>query len=120
MQRRARLIELNDHFRNEVIAQELGVPVQRTLPGRIRFTEGTWKFSNRVTNRLLKRVLKFDDFEEDNEFEEHDFGIFKMDGISFNWQIDYYGEMMCLNLVPLPHDLRKYYRLLTIFLADEY
>ena len=119
MKRRPRLIELNDHFRNEVISERLGVPVRRTLPGLIRFTMGAAEAS-RSTSRLLKAILRYNDFEKDNEFDEHDYGIFKFGGISYNWKIDLYGDPMCIDgLAPLPKDLRKCHRVLTVYLADE-
>jgi hypothetical protein len=41
MYKRAGRMELNDHFRDEVIAEQFGVPVSGTLPGRLLFTPGT-------------------------------------------------------------------------------
>jgi hypothetical protein len=65
-------------------------------------------------------VCAFDDFGEDNDpWDEHDFGSFKHRGRTINWKIAYYDRDMRFHS-PNAADPAVTRRVLTIMLADEH
>jgi hypothetical protein len=70
-----------------------------------------------VKAAAIRKVVTFDEFTEDNDpYDEHDFGKFELCGRRFFWKIDLYEEpgVKSKNGEPVVN------RVLTIMLADEY
>lgn len=69
---------------------------------------------------ILNQVRCFNNFTEDNDpYNEHDFGSFDYKGEKIFWKIDYYDKdnrFMSEN----PADVTKTNRVMTIMFADEY
>jgi hypothetical protein len=79
---------LNDAFRTTDTA--IGVPLAN---GQLVITSGVAAHGNDFIDRAVSAVRRYRNFGPDNDpYGEHDFGIFKIDGISLNWKIDYYDE----------------------------
>ena len=69
-------------------------------------------------NGLMKAIREYDDFTEDNDpYEEHDFGSLVWHGDKVFWKIDYYDESLSNWEDPLTAKCR---RVLTVMLAEEY
>jgi len=67
---------------------------------------------------LINEIRRFDDFTEDNDpYEEHDFGTVYWFGEKVFWKIDCYDETLAYGEDPLSPKCR---RMLTIMLASEY
>ena len=67
---------------------------------------------------LVEAVKTFDDFTEDNDpWEEHDFGSIPWDNEKTYWKIDYYDQQRMYGEDPLSELCR---RVMTILLAEEY
>src|SRR5215469_16559579 len=67
---------------------------------------------------LINEIRRFDDFTEDNDpYEEHDFGTVYWFGEKVFWKVDYYDETLTYGEDPLSPKCR---RVLTIMLASEY
>lgn len=63
-------------------------------------------------------VQEFKDFNEDNDpYDEHDFGSLTVAGNKVFWKIDYYNQDLSDGCDPLSSDCR---RVLTVMLAEEY
>ncbi len=93
---------LNDKFRKSGAGVVLtcGVQSVEDLPG------------------LLKAVQDFDQFNEDNDpWNEHDFGRIDWHGDKVFWKMDYYNETMEAWEDPFSKKCR---RVITVMLADEY
>lgn len=93
---------LNDQFRKSGFGITLtnGVQDVRDLPG------------------LLQAVREFDGFNEDNDpWNEHDFGKINWNGDKVFWRIDYYNETLDAWEDPLCGSCK---RVMTIMLAEEY
>lgn len=70
--------------------------------------------------RLLDKVQKFNDFNEDNNpYGERDFSRIEHNGTNYFWKIDYYNETMDAGS-DNPADENITIRVLTIMRADEY
>jgi len=106
---------LNDAFRTQhfAIAPFLA-------QNQLVITRGVADLGNDFIDRAVKAVRQFSNFTEDNDpYGEHDFGIFKLDGITLNWKIDYYDEDLEYgSRDPADTDVTR--RVLTILLAEEY
>ena len=109
-ERTIRIRALNDEFR-------------RTFQGgRIMLTQGTLRMgaSKVEGNRLIREVMQFSDFRENNDpYQEHDFGALDFDGEKVFWKIDYY-DIECCGGSPDPSDPNVTTRVMTIMLASEY
>ena len=67
---------------------------------------------------IIEKVRNFNTFTEDNDpFDEHDFGSFDWLGETIYWKIDYYDQMLKNWCDPLSPVCK---RVLTILLSDEY
>lgn len=67
---------------------------------------------------IIEKVRNFNTFTEDNDpFDEHDFGSFDWLGETIYWKIDYYDQMLKNWCDPLSPACK---RVLTILLSDEY
>jgi hypothetical protein len=72
------------------------------------------------SDRILKQVVAFDQFTEDNDpHGEHDFGSFHHGDETIFWKIDYYDHDLQRGS-PDPADTAVTTRVLTIMLAEEY
>ncbi len=67
---------------------------------------------------LMQSIRMFDDFSEDNDpYEEHDFGSLDWRGNKVFWKIDYYNETHDAWADPLT---KECHRVMTVMLAEEY
>lgn len=67
---------------------------------------------------VIETVRRFNDFTEDNDpYEEHDFGSFDCFGQKLFWKIDYYDSALEAWADPLSDEC---HRVLTVMLAEEY
>lgn len=67
---------------------------------------------------VIEMVRRFNDFTEDNDpYEEHDFGSFDCFGQKLFWKIDYYDQKLQNWCDPLSPDCN---RVLTVMLSEEY
>lgn len=88
--------------------------------GKVMITQGVQALRQELLQQVLDVVKTFDDFTPDNDpHGEHDFGSFKVDGVSVFWKIDYYDRTMEAGS-PDPSDPEVTTRVLTIMLAEEY
>ena len=70
--------------------------------------------------RIVKTIAVYDDFCHANDpYEEHDFGVFEIDGHKLFFKIDYYDKSRILHS-PDPSDPSVTERVITIMLAEEY
>jgi len=86
------------------------------LTGKVVMTIGVQSLSDENREELFTKVREFKDFNEDNDpYEQHDFGAVTVDSTKYFWKIDYYG---------IEHadfsDSKQTQRVLTIMRADEY
>lgn len=80
-------------------------------------TRGIAAMSTAV-NEIFVKVRDFSAFTEDNDpYEEHDFGSFEVLGQKVFWKIDYYDEELKRWCDPLSDECHRH---LTIMLAEEY
>ena len=103
MDRRQKIIELNDQFRTTLKG------------GRVQMTPGVYELDPRLRGRALCVMARYNKFDRDSE---HDSGVFIFAGYSFEWRIEYRlvtGEGLSSD----PSDPSKTFRVLTLFaLAD--
>jgi hypothetical protein len=122
----ATIAELNDAFRKKIIGIVIYQPVPGVMTHReqnsVVITQGVYGFCRNPANTvdLLQMVQDYDDFSEDNDpYDEHDFGSFTWSGKSLYFKIDYYD----LNYEYASEDASNpdiTRRVLTILLAEEY
>ena len=68
----------------------------------------------------MRAVRTFSTFSEDNDpWQEHDFGAVEIDGEKVFWKIDYY-DLSMMYASPNPANESATVRILTIMLASEY
>ena len=100
--------QLNDAFRTSF------------LGGQTLTTRGVENLPENTYKAVIEKVKTFNQFTEDNDpYGEHDLGMFKVEGESFMWKIDYYDESMQY-ASPDPSDPNVTKRVLTIMLSSEY
>ena len=110
MSNTANIRALNDEFR-----KSLGC---RGGPGKLLLTPGIARREDSF--QILLAVQRFADFKSDNDpWEEHDFGSFKVGIHTIFWKIDYYDKDLTAGS-PDPSDPDVTARVLTILLASEY
>ena len=103
-----RIRELNDAFRRTL------------LGGRVVMTAGIAAITSDVRAVIVRRVQFFNAFNQDNDpYEEHEFGNFEEYDYKVYWKIDYYDQTMTFGSEDAS-DPAKTTRILTIMLADEY
>lgn len=101
---------LNDAFRRSM---------DRTH-GRVMLTEGIAALPSDVQAMVIRKVVSFDAFDEDNDpHQEHDFGAFEIAGHKIFWKIDYYDQNF-EDGSENPANPDATGRVLTIMRADEY
>lgn len=88
--------------------------------GRVMLTNGVSALPDAKRTQLLRAVASFTDFNEDNDpWNEHDFGAIELDGTKFFWKIDYYDKHLEYGS-PDAADPMVTTRVMTIMRADEY
>ena len=98
----SKIAKLNDMFRRggQMVTVTEGVQVLDDLSG------------------LLDEIRWFNNFNEDNDpYQEHDFGTVYWQGQKIFWKIDYYDQRLEYGAGPLSKECR---RVLTVMLASEY
>jgi len=79
-----RIAELNDLCR-----QAMGIA------GKLYLTEGISSLSPEAQSALIEKVQTFNAFTEDNDpYQERDFGAFDHEGLKIFWKIDYYDHTL--------------------------
>ncbi len=105
----ARVRELNDAFRK--------APQSR---GKLCLTRSIAAMPLSTQLAIIHRVMEFDAFTEDNDpYQEHNFGAIDFNGEKIFWKIDYY-DLACEFGSDNPSDPAQTTRVLTIMLASEY
>lgn len=67
---------------------------------------------------LIDEIRWFNDFNEDNDpYQEHDFGVVYWYGEKVFWKLDYYDQSLKYGRHPLDMDCK---RVMTVMLASEY
>jgi len=99
---------------NDLARKHIGIKCKAVMTG------GITSFSQQTITEILEKVTMFDDFSEDNDpYQERDFGSFRSGGKDIYWKIDYYAPDMESGSED-PADEEKTQRVLTIMLASEY
>ena len=107
----SKIAELNDQLR-----QNLFTPGQN----QVFISNGVNSLLYIEQVRLLDKVQKFNDFnEENNPYGERDFSRIEHQGINYFWKIDYYNKTMDAGSEN-PADETITTRVLTIMRSDEY
>ena len=101
--------------------RQLNDALRRTgTGGRIVITRGIGALPTEKARKILFAVKTYDAFTEDNDpYEEHDFGSVESDGTRIYWKIDYYDRTLSVHS-PDPSDPTVTERVLTIMLAEEW
>ncbi len=103
-----RIAALNDAFRRSF------------LGGQVVMTPGVQSLDSKQLQALIGTVQGFDTFNEDNDpYQEHDFGTVTIQGQQFYWKIDYYAPSMQEGSEN-PADPQQTRRVLTLMQAQEY
>ena len=88
--------------------------------GKVMLTAGVDALPAETKADVLSKVRAFTDFNVDNDpHGEHDFGSFKLAGVSYFFKLDYYAPDMEGGSED-PADPKLTTRVLTIMRADEY
>ena len=107
---KARIRALNDAFRKNPTGGG----------GRLMITDGVDALGDDFVATALLTLAGFNTFTPDNDpHEEHDFGIFSVEGVKLYFKIDYY-DALCRYGSEDPADTDKTTRVLTILLPEEY
>ena len=81
-------------------------------------TRGIMSLDEVTISDIFVAVQDFSKFTEDNDpYEEHDFGSFTVAGNKVFWKIDYYDQSLGYWCDPLRPECR---RIVTVLLAEEY
>ena len=103
-----RIRELNDIFRKSFFG------------GRVFITEGVRALGPDFESNCVEQVQTYSNFAEgDDPYNEHDFGVFRVQTRKCFWKIDYYDSEMEWGSEN-PADPIQTTRVLTIMLAEEY
>ena len=88
--------------------------------GTLVLTQGIRSNTKEDLEAIITKVRTFDTFDENNDpYNEHDFGVFDYKGRKVCWKIDYYDQEF-LYLSPDVSNPRVTNRVLTIMYAEEY
>ena len=101
---------------NDTLRRSFGLTT--TVPGRFVITRGVAELPEEERAKVFHTLARFDTFTPDNDpYGEHDFAAFTVDGVRFNFKIDYYeNEELRFGA----EDPLVSYRVLTLMLAEEY
>jgi hypothetical protein len=103
-----RIRALNDTFRTTLQG------------GRFMITSGVQALGPEAVATLIQRVRTFSQFDQDNDpYEEHDFGAFDHEGQKYFWKIDYYDPSLNYHSDDAS-DPKGTVRVLTLMRAEEY
>jgi hypothetical protein len=104
----ARIRALNDQLR------------QHLTGGMAVITPGVAALGPEAVERIVKTIAVYDDFCHANDpHEEHDFGVFEVEGKKIFFKIDYYDKTLTCHS-PDPADPDVTQRVITIMLAEDY
>jgi hypothetical protein len=103
MDRRAKIIELNDQLRTTFKG------------GRVQMTPSVYELDDRLRGRALSVMASYNRFDADNE---HDCGVFIFAGFAFEWRIEYRGKDGT-GISPDPADPEQTFRVLTLYAFDD-
>ena len=103
MDRRATIIELNDHLRTTFKG------------GRVQMTRNVYDLDDRLRGRALAVMARYNKFDAESE---HDRGVFIFAGFAFEWRIEYRGKDGTA-LSPDPSDPETTLRVLTLYVVDD-
>ena len=88
--------------------------------GTLVLTQGIRSNTPEDLEAIITKVRTFDSFDENNDpYNEHDFGAFDYKGKKIFWKIDYYDQEF-LYLSPDVSNPRVTNKVLTIMYAEEY
>jgi hypothetical protein len=103
MDRRAKIIELNDQLRTTFKG------------GRVQMTPTVYELDDRLRGRALSVLARYSKFAPDSE---HEWGTFIFAGFSFEWHIEYRGKDGT-GRSPDPADPAQTFRVLTLYAIDD-
>ena len=103
MDRRAKIIELNDQFRTTFKG------------GRMQMTPDVYHLDDRLRGRALSALARYAKFAPDTE---HDWGTFIFAGYAFERRIEYRGADGC-GVSPDPADPEQTFRVLTLYIVND-
>jgi Protein of unknown function (DUF3768) len=103
MDRRAKIIELNDQLRTTFKG------------GRVQMTPSVYQLEERLRGRALFCMTRCSRFAVDSE---HDCGVFIFAGYAFEWRIEYRGKDGT-GISPDPSDPEQTCRVLTLYAFDD-
>ena len=74
--------------------RELNDKLRQTFQGgQVVATQSVAMLDDWTRFELCKRIRNFNNFHSGNDpYKEHDFGTVKLNGISYNWKIDYFDK----------------------------
>src|SRR2546428_9586682 len=98
MDKRAKVIELNDRLRTTFKG------------GRVQMTPSVFQLDPRLRGRALSVMARYNKFDDSSE---HDWGVFIFAGYSFEWRIEYRGKDGT-GISPDPVDPENTFRVLTL------
>ena len=88
--------------------------------GRILLTQGIQALEEKAVSDIIAKIRAFDEFTEDNDpYQEHDFGAITINGNKVFWKISYYDRNLKY-ASPDPSDAKVTCRVMTVMMADEY
>ena len=103
-----RIRALNDDLRRNLIG------------GGAVMTTGVAALGPDLVERAVMTLAAFDDFHHGNDpHEEHDFGVFDVEGHRLFFKIEYYDKSLTFHS-PDPADPSVTERVITLMLAEEY
>ena len=93
---------------------------QNLSGGTALITAGVAALGAEAVARIVKTIAVYDDFCHANDpHEEHDFGVFEVDGHKMFFKIDYFDKSRSYHSAD-PSDPSVTERVITIMLAEEY
>jgi hypothetical protein len=103
MDKRAKIIELNDQLRTTFKG------------GRVQMTRNFYDLDDQLRGRALSVMARYNKFDDNSE---HDCGVFIFAGYSFEWRIEYRGKEG-IGVSPDPADPEKTFRVLSLYAFDD-
>jgi hypothetical protein len=81
----------------------------------VQITPTVYGLDPQVRGRALCVMSRYNKFDDDSE---HDWGVFIFAGFSFEWHIEYRGQVG-IRVSPDPADPEKTFRVLTLYAMDD-